>query len=375
MRDRKFWRLIGPALVALLGVSCIDKLPTNTGSALLYVFDGSSHAVLAWTDVAAIYDATSAEAASRTITSSAKIGSTFTLGLGGMALDGSRQNLYLVAATGGKVVQISRIGSQAGELSSADVLAFTIDDTGTDAAAGGGSPVFGQAAVDTSSNTLFVTESNGINSQIWAIPLGAIADGSTVASTGSNIIGNTKLTSGTHDTGCTGVASNGSGVTYAFFHGGDTLNQGGTTSNPPFAAPDRIRKGVASGFDRWDNVILGQSGSAITLLAQFGNLAYDTSSDTLYAACQNGTATPLLAFGSGQFSASGPAEAAPVFAFGGPSDLRVIAHASQKDWVVGASPAGSSLWIWKGPSTGVDAHVSVPLSGVQIYGLALDGRN
>ena len=351
MRYPKFWSFTGVALTALLSVSCVDKLANNTGSAPLYVFDGSSHAVLAWADLAVLYDASAAGTADRTITSNAKIGSGFTLGQGGMALDSSRQNLYLVAQTTKKVVRISRVGSQVGELTStADIISFTLDDTGTD-------------------------------SQIWVIPLDAVADGVTVATTAGSgsiqakLIGNTTLNPGTHDTGATGVTTNSAGVTFAYFHGGDTLFQGGLTSNTAFAGQDRIRKGGSSGFDLWSNVILGQSGNATTLLAQFGALAYDTSADKLYAACQNGTPTPLVAFDALQFSASGPVEAAPTFAFGGPADLRVIAHAGQKDWLVGASASGNLLWIWKGPSTGVDTHLSLPLAGVQIQGLALDGSN
>jgi hypothetical protein len=380
MRGPRLWKPLCALAVAVLSLSCLDKLPTDTGSAPLYAFDETSHAVLAWADVSALYDAGAAGTADRTISSSARIGSSFTLGLGGMTLDASRQYLYLVAATGGKVVRITRIGAQSGDLSStSDIISFTIDDSGTDAESG--SPVFGQAAVDSSSNNLYVTENNGSNSQIWVIPLGAIADGATVGTSTSDtvqatLIGNTKLSGGTQDSGCTGVATNSAGQSFAYFGSGNTIYPGGNSANTPsFQAGDRLRKGTSSGFDPWKNIILGQSDSATTRLSPFGSLAYDTSGDYLYAACQNGTATPLVAFSTGQFDASGPVETAPALAFGGPADLRVIAHAGQKDWVVGTDQAGTTLWIWKGPSTGTDAHLSMPLSGIQIAGLALDGSN
>ena len=365
-------RWLAASAVVMLGLGCL-KLDDATGKAGLYLFDSTSHAVMAWSDVSAIYAAGVAGTAERTITSSTKIGSAFALAQGGMVLDDLRQNLYLVS-TGGKVVRISHIGSQAGELTStADVIAFSIDDTGTDAATG--TPVFGQAAVDATSNTLCVTESNGTNSQIWVIPLGAVADGATAGTQVSDtvqatLIGKTQVSGGTGDKGCIGVAA-GSGSVYAYFQSGNAITQGGVT----YAAADRLRKGTSAGFDPYDNLILGKTDNTRTLLAPYGCLAFDSDDSLLYAACQNGSATPLIAFRSNAFSSASVVEAAPDLLLGGPSGLRIIAHAGRKDWLAGASAGGSDLWLWKGPSGGTDAHLAIPLTGITIGGLALDGTS
>jgi hypothetical protein len=71
-------------------------------------------------------------------------------------------------------------------------------------------------------------------------------------------------------------------------------------------------------------------------------------------------------------------EVSPDANFTGPSDLRIIAHAGKKDWLVGArSGPAATLWIWKGlSSSGTYTYLDLTGSGaLQIRGLALDGSN
>lgn len=355
-------------LMVLVQTGCVDAPKTDTGSAPLYVFDGSTNAVMAWADVSTLHDTGTAGAAERTI-STAKFGSSLTLGLGGMALDSYNQYLYLVSSNG-TVVRISRIGSQSGAIVSSDVVSFILDDTGTDAEGG----VFGQVAVNPVGSYLYVTECiAGGKSQVWAIPSTYMNDGATITkSTGAGtIIGNTTISGGTSDKACYGVAVSSSAV-YGYFGSGGTVSVKGTD----YTAPARLRKGTYMGFLTYSGIIIGQSDSANTLLGNYGCLAYDTGNDVLYIA-RMASADPLLAFAPGDFS---PGLDVHPKTFGGPSDLRVIAHGGTKDWLVGAeSPDNAtgtnSLWIWKGPSVG-DTHLSVSLpASVQILGLALDGSD
>lgn len=353
-------------------MACVDTPKTDTGSAPLYVFDGASHSVLAWDDISTIYDAGSASAANRTITSG-KLAS-LSLGWAGMALDQSHGYLYLVSS-GGTVVRVERIREQSGSVESSEVISFDLDDVDTDAYQG----EFGQAAVNPVGSVLYVTQckSDTGKSQIWAIPIGLMADGETITkdSGGGVIIGNTTIDGGTSDKHCTGVASSSDAV-YGYYDTGNAINPGGTDYTG-----SRLRKGTTGGvFPATSSVIVGETGNTVTRLGQYGCLAYDTSNDYLYFArhgIDSGvTEQPLLAFTPGRFSPG--LESGPDRTFTGPSDLRVIAHAGQKDWLVGArSGATNTLWIWKGPSSGdASVPVSLPDTGsgsVQIYGLALDG--
>jgi hypothetical protein len=264
------WTCGGIALLGLSG-SCLDKPISNTGSAVLYAYDGSTNSVLAWNDVSPLYDNGSAGSPDRTITSSL-LGN---IGLGGMALDASSQRLFLVTATGGTVVCINRAGSQNGALSStADIYAFTLNDSSTDATGG----TFGQVSADPVNQMLYVTEATASKSQIWAIPYGQISSGAQIYGTTSGvIIGNTGLSGGTSDTGCTGVTAGSSGALYAFFSGGGSISNGTTYYTGP-----RLRKGGSTGFASNSQAIVGDTG--VTQLGVYGCLAYDTGNDRLYAA-------------------------------------------------------------------------------------------
>jgi len=368
LRYPTFMALAGTCLL-LLGVACVDLPESATGEAVLYVYDGNSHAVLAWDDLPALYDAGSAGTASRTITSG-KLTS-LSLGGAGMALDRANSQLYLVS-TAGTVVRISRIGSQSGAVSSGDAISFSLDDAGTDAEGG----VFGQAAVNPVGNTLYVTESHATSgkSQIWAIPVGVMSDGATLTSASATILGSTTLTG---DKNGTGVAASSTAL-YGYFDTGGTISPGGTDYTA-----SRLRKGTSGGaFPVTSSVIIGQSGNSVTFLGRYGCLAYDTGNDYLYLArhvTDSGiSGNPLLVYTPGSFTPG--LETGPDRSLAGPSDLRIIAHAGDSDWLAGArSPAAQTLWIWKNPAAG-DTSMSVALpdtaSGtVLIQGLALDGSN
>lgn len=369
MAGSRIWTLICLGLTLLfLDIACVSVAGSDTGSTILYVYDGASNSVLAWDDVSTLYDNGSAGTASRTVRCTLLSG--FDLGPGGMALDSNHQNLYLVSS-GGKVVRISRIGSQDGNVSTdSDAVSITVGDSGTDAEGG----AFGQASADPAGTFLYVTECNASSSyksQIWAIPTSCVTgSGGTITkdTPGVAVIGNTSVAGGTSDKQCYGVAASSSYV-YGYFGSGGAIDISGTIHS----APARLRKGTASGFEPSKDVIIGKSDNATTLLGNYGCLAYDTGNDRLYVARVAG-ASPLLAFVPGDFNPGG--DVGPRGTFGGPTDLRVIAHAGKKDWLVGAGSTDVyKLWIWKAPSAG-DTHLSLDLaSSLQIRGLALDGSN
>lgn len=369
MRKAVFRILACASLGFLPFAGCLDSKDEETGAARLYVYDEASHTVLSWEDIGAIYDGGAANAADRTLSSTTF--SSLTLGAGGMALDTYNQYLYLVSSTG-TVVRISRVSQQTGSISAGDVISFRLDDAGTDAVGG----TFGQAAVNPLGDTLYVTEALGTSkTQIWSVPVSLMYDGATIKeSSGSNLIIGDTTTTG--DTSGTGVAASSSFV-FGYFDAGAVLSSGGVDYNAA-----RLRRGTSLGFDKWANVIIGETDNATTQLGAYGSLAYDADNDRLYVARHNtdasATGNPLLAFEPGQFSPGW--EIAPARTYAGPSNLRVIAHAGRQDWLVGGlSPASNNLWIWKGPSSG-DASMSVTLpdtgsGAVQITGLALDGSD
>jgi hypothetical protein len=193
----------------------------------------------------------------------------------------------------------------------------------------------------------------------------------------ASVLANTGIIGGTSDKNGTGVAASSTAL-YAYFDTGGTINPSGTDHTG-----SRLRKGAASGtFPATSSVIVGESGNGLTLLGKYGCLAYDTGNDFLYVArhvFDSGIGgNPLLVYSPGSFSPG--LEVGPDRSLTGPSDLRLIAHAGQRDWLVGArSPATHTLWIWKNPAAG-DTSVSMALpdtvsGSVQIQGLALDGSN
>jgi hypothetical protein len=195
--------------------------------------------VMAWDDVSAIYENGTASTSDRTITSSSL---DFTLGWGGMALDKNSQYLYLVS-TDGVVARIRNVSTQNGALTStSDIITFTLDDTGTDAA---GSGVYGQAAVNSAGSLLFVTEANASNSksQIWVIPTSAMTNGTTLTESNVTLIGNTTVSGGVSDKACTGVSASSNKV-FAYFNKGGSISPNSTGTY----TASRLRMGTSSGF-------------------------------------------------------------------------------------------------------------------------------
>ena len=357
-------------LVVLFQFGCTSAATSDTsGTTILYVYDATTNEVLAWDSISTLFSSGSASP-DRTITSS-KL-SSFTLAWGGMALDSNAQYLYLVS-TDGTVVRISQIGDQSGAVASSDVISFTLDDSDTSISSG----VFGQAAVTPDGSMLYVTEcasSSGGTSQIWAIPLSSMSSGASFGE--SYAVATTSGLGG--DKSGTGVAAS-SSYLFAYFNTGDT-----TVSSTEYTGA-RLRRGTTSGsFATSSSLIAGASGNTTTLLGKYGCLAYDTDNDYLYVARHNTDAgttagsSPLLLFKPGDFG--GSIEVAPDATFTGPDDLRIIAHAGKKDWLVGAlSGPASTLWIWKGLA-GSGSYVSFDLpdtssGAVEIKGLALDGSD
>lgn len=359
------WACAGLALMLQFG--CVDLPKVDTGQAKLYVFDGRTHDLLAWDDVPAIYDGSSAPTANRTISSGKLAG--LTIGAGGMAMNGSSQRLYLVG-TNGTVVRIDRIGQHNGIVPSADVISCTLKDQGTDITDG----TFGQAALSATGDTLYVTETSasGDKSQLWAVPVSNMYADRQITNLLATVFA---TTSNTGDRNGTGVAAASGGMIYAYFQTGNTISSGGLSYDGP-----RLRRGTSGQFPSPGNPIVGDT--SITLLGKYGCLAYDNGNDVLYLARHNTdsglSGNSLLAFKPDKFSPG--LDTPPTTTLVGPANLRLLAHANQKDWLVGAGSAGPQLlWIWKAPSQG-DTSVNVVLpdtaaGAVQILGLALDGSD
>jgi len=379
MRYRFLQGLAWAALASLsLQVACVDKKNGDTGSASLYVFDGNTNSVKAWDDVSALYDLGSgatAPAASRTITLSSLLGSGIELGWGGMALDSTNQRLYLVSSDGSRVMRVNSVGTQSGtpayDAQNGYIL-FSLDNAGPGSLSKG---VFGQASVN-SNGDLYVTEYDSTGkSQIWLVPYASQVNGTTI-STGV-------VTGVTGDTGCTGVAVNGTQAVYAYYDNGSDI----TLTDSTIYSGERLRSGTpSSGFSSASsNVILDlkTDATSVTELYKYGCLAFDSSSSGLLYVARQAASDPVLVFNPGDFGTS-PQDIAPDTKLTGPTSglLRIIAHAGQKDWMVGAEStdtsnttgAGASkLWIWKAPSAG-DTNLYVTLPGsLTVLGLALDG--
>ena len=290
-----------------------------------------------------------------------------------MALDSVHQYLFLVS-TNGTLVRISRASSQSsGTIGTSDIISCNIDDTATDSDTSGG--VFGQASADPQGQCLYITEVKDSKSQIWAIPYASISANAKITGT------ITASTSASSDAGCTGVAVGNSRYVYAYFNTGKSFSTQSDTSIT--YSGSRLRKGSSATFDPATNVIIDKDQEGVTLLKSDGCLAYDTSNDLLYVGRGQST-MPVLVFQSGTFNTGYPVNQAPDSTLEGPSnaDLRILAHAGQKDWLAGAEKSSSdntlgtnALWIWKAPSVG-DTHKQITLgSTVQIKALALDGSN
>ncbi|HJW32397.1 MAG TPA: hypothetical protein VJ505_03430 [Holophagaceae bacterium] len=341
---------------ALLGlVACVDPSSASgaTGDTTLYAYDNANKRVLFWGDVAAAYTAGSFTTPTATLTTS-NFDKVTPLGWGGMAMDQTRNRMYLVGE-GGDVVRLDSVRSLNGSVSSTNVVAFKLDSSERFT-----NSKFGQAALDPSNDTLYVTENGDNGTRIWVVSAASgRLNGVTVP---------LQKLSQANDTGGFGVAGY-AGEVYASFANGDDVGN-------PVLTGYRLRKGNSSAFDP-AKVILGD----LTGLGSYATLALDQSNSILYtgvdAAAFSGATSPVLVFRTGQFGGSN--NQAPDGTLGDKtvvSDLRVLAHSGNKDWLVGLSAAGSpTLWIWKNPSTPASATFKALLAptGSQLRGAALDG--
>jgi len=390
MRRRLFRGLGWGALAVLsLSMACVDKVGGDTGVAPLYVYDGTTNSVLVWNDINDLYkaghDGTTVPGPNRTIDLNTAAPS-LALAWGGMAMDDSTQRLYLASADGSKILRILHAGTKSGDLTTSpgeDRISFSVDMAAGSFSGG----ALGQVAVN-SSGDLLITQWSSTQSQIWKISDQAQTANPNGKFTGASYLVNNAASG---DSNCTGVAVVGTQSIYAFFGNGNNI----TVGNDDFTGP-RLRYGTFSGgFLANTNVIINKSTdtSKATKLLAYGCLAYDTSNSRLYTAT-SATDFPILVHTSGKFSSQSPVDVVPSNQLAGPTNgaLRIIAHAGQKDWMVGAESTDGAtqgtgtnkLWIWRAPSQTADTanpspvYVTLPdassTSGtVKILGLALDG--
>lgn len=359
MIRRLFAGLAAALLLGAMGCKEPDGSSGGTSGAALYAYDGTTNSVLVWSDLSTLYDAAPTTAApTKTITSSvfgSKIGS---LAWGGLCLDRQNGYLYLVSDTG-NIVRVSNFRTQNGDVASSDVVSYSLSSTGRLS-----SSTFGQASLDPQTDTLYITENGTSGTQIWVVSNASAQPQS------ATITLQALMVSG--DTGGTGVAS-ASGSVYAFMLSGDTVGTVTTYTGP------RLRKGTASGFTS-ANTIIGPS----TLLGQYGSLALDSGNGYLFVARHNtdaGASTaPIQVFTTGMFGQA--YDQAPTATLGSATDqpnLRVIAHAGTKDWLVGLRGNGATAFatidIWKAPMGGTAAKTITASPTTALFkGVAVDGN-
>lgn len=347
--------LLASPLLLILGCKEAEVSGGTTGTAL-YAFDSTSGKVMVWQDLNAFYDDAGTPASDRLISSNLFTKVT-NLAWGGLTLDSQRGILYLVSETG-DIVRVSRFRSQTGSVSSVDVTSFKLASTGRLA-----NGKFGQTAVDSQSDTLYVTENGDGGTRIWVVA-GASAQfqDATVGLQALEASG---------DTGGTGVAA-GNGSVYGFMLDGSPVG-------PDSLIGPRLRKGTSTAFPA-SQVIVGSS----TGLERHGALALDTANGYLFSAVHAtdaaSTVPPVRVFRTGQFGLA--YNQAPAYELGtaaDQSDLRVLAHAGSKDWLVGLRGQGTvayaALILWKSPVSGAAPKVkTVAPSGTVFRGVALDGN-
>lgn len=362
MHRRLFLGLL--ALFLAGQVACVDPKGTSgsTAGTSLYLFskEGDTQKLYAYTDVEALQSATETPVPNRTITSGL-FSQVVPLAWGGMVMDPAGI-LYLVGETG-TVVRVERARFLNGEVSgtSSDVENFTLG-TSADRLDSG---KFGQAAFD--GGILYVTESNDSESRIWKITTPTQhRDGFTVPKSEIALV--------TGDKGCWGLTA-GSGALYGYFNDGNSVGLDALTG-------PRLREGTGTGFSAASDVIIGSN----TLLAKFGSLAMDTSNRSVFLArhlVDSGkSGNPVLVFKLSSFSGTYSGAPDRQLADSSQTNLRVLAHGGNKDWLGGLASFGAEgardFWLWKSPSldTSTATKRSLPVTGdVQVRGLAFDGNN
>ncbi|MBI1752063.1 MAG: hypothetical protein HY014_11470 [Acidobacteria bacterium] len=355
MTSRLWLGLAASLLLLAAGCKDPDGSSGGTSGAALYTFDSTSNQVFVWKDLGAVYDSTTTPSPTYQITSSlfSKVSN---LAWGGLAFDRQRGILYMVSDTG-TIVRVNNIRSQSGSVPTGDVYSFSLSSTGRLT-----NGKFGQIALDTQNDTLFITESGDSSTQIWVV-----ASASSQIQDASIALQALQMSG---DSGGTGVAA-GSGVVYAFF------KDGGTVGTDALTGP-RLRKGSSVSFDA-SQVILGK----LTTLGIYGSLALDTGNNYLFVARHNtdaaSTDAPIQAFRTGQFGLSyNQAPSLTVGTAAGQPDLRVLSHPGTKDWLVGLRGNGTTgyntILIWKSPLGGTAAKTATAASGSVFKGLAVDGN-
>lgn len=377
-------------LAAMGSLGCVNPSAGDTSATILYAYDDANKAVLAWNDVNEIYNAgpSAVPQPDRTITGPL-ISNLTTLAWGGMTVNTANNALYLIDENG-TVVRISNASSQNGALTSIlDINTFTLGTTSTNLSAS----VFSQAGFDTSTDTLYVSET-GSNGQcrIW------------VVSSPEQIAAYTPVQAGTFlqnsvypDTGGTGVAA-GAGACYGYFTGGDPEND--LNSLVSYTGP-RTRLSSGGTFMPSEDVMIGPNTEMGDGSTTWGTLGFDTTSGNLYIARNDGSGfPPVMLFTQSQFTTSDMNSAPQGYTKDTDSSfvaLRVITHARIKDWLAGIDADTSTvtttsdgtglnnLYLWKGisqlPASEAFVIPTAPAAGTVTYAppalkaLAMDGSN
>ncbi len=388
-----FRLLFGVALVGLLtALGCVDN---GGGGRTLYLFDSSTGSVMVWDDINAVYGVgagATAPGADRTIQSAQLSG--ITLAWGGLAVDSAQNLIYLVTESG-TVFVITKANSQSGTISNVtDIYSFTLGYSSQQLS----NAVFGQVALDATSNTLYVQETtyDGKTTQIWVVPsVSSIPNGSNIDPSVFAPIG-----LGSDQWGVGVAAVPGGGVFGLFGNGQSTLYD--FLGNGYTGA--RLRLGSRSGFvdanpltNASSQVLIGPS----TLLATMAtgtaptpaSIAYDPQATDLYVfdAGSASTTAAVLVFRQSQFTLSSNLNQSPNRSLGDAAanvqNVRVLSHPTNSDWLLGANivtaatttstgDGGPTLLIWKTPSTGAVSSVAVTIPGVaSIRGMALGGTS
>lgn len=361
-------------LVSMGSLGCVDPQAGDTSTTVLYAYDDANKAVLVWNDVNNIYNlgaGAAAAAPDRTITGPL-ISSLITLSWGGMVMNPYTSELFLVDENG-TVVRIEKAKSQNGSLNQPlDIASFTLGSLSDHLS----QSVFSQAAIDTSTNTLYVAET-GSNSQcrIWVV-----ANPSSIPNTGQAPAG-TYLETQSTDTGGTGVAAGSSGSAFGYFLGGQQV----VDNNNISYTGARVRLATGGAFPFTGNVLIGSNTLLGDSTTTYGTLAYDTTLNRLYVARTFAGGYAVESFYLSQFT-GGSVNQNPIANLADTSadlaSLRLIAHGRSKDWLAGVDIGDTStgdgtgtnvLHLWKGPSQGLASESFTFGAGVAVKGLALDG--
>lgn len=369
MRKTILRSLLGASFALLLPLaSCVDpdQGGGSTSGTALYVFDGSdtpaSGRIRIWNDSNTVF-ASSSAAPDRTL-SATLLDKVKTLGWGGMCIDATSNRMFLVSENG-DVVRIERLRNQNGTLSSTnDIVNFSLGSGSADRLPSG---KFGQATLDPSSGTLYVTETSDSEARVWVVTsperygLNDVVQRQTINLPGDKL--------------GTGVAA-WQGAVYAYFGDGNPVISADLTQ---YSGP-RLRKGTSSGF--LTSTFYPLVGPA-TQLANYGALAFDSGNNRLYLARHLNDATvsgaPILVFPVGQFTIG--LNQAPEKSLGdaaGYDNLRILSHAGNKDWLAAASSVSgvptSRLYLWRNPLTATTPR-NIDLGSALIRGIAFDGNN